>query len=54
MAQKEPYMKDPRRDALPPVDAAALKRADDALRRLLTSPPAPFTPKAKKRAKKSK
>ncbi len=41
-----------KRDALPPVDAAALKRADDALRRMLTSPPAPFTPKAKKQVKK--
>lgn len=37
---------------MPKVDAAALKRADDALRRLLTSPPAPFTPKPKNPAKK--
>lgn len=45
-------MDKPKKDALPPVDEAALKRADDALRRLLSSPPAPFTPKAKKRKKK--
>jgi hypothetical protein len=47
-------MTKPQKDALPPVDAAALKRADDALRRLLSSPPAPFTPKAKKQVKKRK
>jgi hypothetical protein len=34
------------------VDAEALKLADEALRRLLTSPPAPFTPKPKKAKKK--
>lgn len=34
------------------VDATALKLADDALRRMLTAPPAPFTPKPKKQAKK--
>jgi hypothetical protein len=41
----------PKKDALPPVNAEALKLADDALRRLLTSPPAPYTPKPKKRRK---
>jgi hypothetical protein len=46
------HMEKSRKDALPPVDEAALKRADAALRRLLASPPAPFTPKAKKRSKK--
>jgi hypothetical protein len=46
-------MSERKKDALPSrVDPEALRRADDALRRLLTSPPAPFTPKQKKRVKK--
>lgn len=47
-------MKRSEKDVLPPVGAAALKRADDALKRLLTSPPAPFTPKPKKKRSKKK
>lgn len=47
-------MVNPKKDALPPVSEADLKRADDALRRLLSSPPAPFTPKPKQQVKKRK
>ncbi len=39
--------------ALPQIDEKALKRADEIMRRMLNTPPQPFTPKAtKKRAKK--
>lgn len=39
-------------DELPPIDEKALKRADAILRRMLNTPPEPFTPKAKQPAKK--
>ena len=43
-----------KKDALPPIDEAALKRAEAVLKRLLSSPPDPFTPKQKKGAKQRK
>jgi hypothetical protein len=39
---------------LPKIDAATLKRADETMRRMLNTPPAPFTPKKKSAKKPSK
>jgi hypothetical protein len=47
-------MTKPRQDELPQIDAKALKRADEIMRRMLNSPPQPFTPPKKKAKKRHK